>query len=133
MSRAHKHMLAYPFADTPITAAMARKLNAERGACSTNSGGDTFFAALTHLIFLSLQEQAREAHGERAAQRPEFVVGAGLVAHDLAKKFTEDLERHFVYFLDADGVEEALKEEIERLGEHVLRNGVIENGTLRLP
>lgn len=132
--RAHKTMLAYPFGDTTVDVAFARDLHQAliQRLTVDGAGFTNLSAALIDLFYVALCRRAAEAHGKALTESSDFRVGAGLMAYDLAKLVCEQLEHHFVQFLDGDGVDSALRDEIVRAGRLYLKQGEVREGMLRL-
>lgn len=110
------HMLPWPVWDNTVpssdlAAVLEEALEAER-----EGGGLRLKDALTHLLFYVLIDMARRGRGKRAAKRDDFVVGAGLVASDMAEKALRDMEEFLNLLCDIGEGEEVIYEEIAALG-----------------
>lgn len=129
----NKHMLPCPFADMPVTVEDIRSLLTDVEV-RQSSGGATLHIVLTHLLYRTLVGMASRSRGKRAANRTAFVVGAGLVGHDLAKAALGDIERGILLpLLNLDDGTDAIYDEIAAFGRQAIAEGEIgADGVLRV-
>jgi hypothetical protein len=131
MTRKKQHMLAYPFADTPISVENMREMLEDVEGRQDN-GGATLETVLAHLISRALENRGIEAHGKNAAGRDNFIVGCGVVAQNMKHPMLTHWENFLLDFCDPLAGTEDIFEEVSAQGERALATCFIDtDGVVR--